>query len=131
MVKIVDLLQNEQDNVFAEIFSADASAYFAGKSTVKRFVQPMPPLFCKKIESPPYVCNICQLRKGCACNRAYYVATQAHDVAMRRYSETRSKPQTHGEDLEALDRLVAPLIKKVSKELPTKISVKTGLMKTF
>ncbi len=31
---------------------------------------------------------------------------------MRRYSETRSKPQTQGEDLEALDKLVAPLIKK-------------------
>ena len=69
-------------------------------------------LSCKKIESPPYVCNVCQLRRGCACDRAYYVATQAHAVAMRRYSETRSKPQTHGEDLEALDKLVAPLIKK-------------------
>ena len=70
------------------------------------------PLSCKKIESPPYVCNTCQLRRGCACDRAYYVATQAHAVAMRRYSETRSKPQTHGEDLESLDKLVAPLIKK-------------------
>lgn len=70
------------------------------------------PLSCKKIESPPYVCNTCQLRRGCACDRAYYVATQAHAVAKRRYSETRSKPQTHGEDLEALDKLVAPLIKK-------------------
>lgn len=70
------------------------------------------PLSCKRVESPPYVCNVCQLRRGCACDRAYYVATQAHAVAMRRYSETRSKPQTHGEELEFLDKLVAPLIKK-------------------
>ena len=70
------------------------------------------PLSCKRIESPPYVCNVCQLRRGCACDRAYYVATQAHAVAMRRYSESRSKPQTHGDELTSLDKLVAPLIKK-------------------
>ena len=29
--KIVDLLQNARDNVFAEIISADVSAYFAGR----------------------------------------------------------------------------------------------------
>ena len=70
------------------------------------------PLSCKRIESPPYVCNVCQLRRGCACDRAYYVATQAHAVAMRRYSASRSKPQTHGDELVSLDKLVAPLIKK-------------------
>lgn len=31
---------------------------------------------------------------------------------MRRYSESRSKPQTHGDELAALDKLVTPLIKK-------------------
>ena len=31
---------------------------------------------------------------------------------MRRYSEARSKPQTHGEALVSLDKLAAPLIKK-------------------
>lgn len=70
------------------------------------------PLSCVRIQSPPYVCNVCQLRRGCVCDRAYYVATQAHAVAMRRYSESRSKPQTHGDELAALDKLVTPLIKK-------------------
>ena len=70
------------------------------------------PLSCMRIQSPPYVCNVCQLRRGCVCDRAYYVATQAHAVAMRRYSESRSKPQTHGDELAALDKLVTPLIKK-------------------
>lgn len=70
------------------------------------------PLTCKHIENPPYVCNVCQLRRGCTCDRAYYVATQAHAVAMRRYSEARSKPQTHGDELQALDELITPLIKK-------------------
>lgn len=31
---------------------------------------------------------------------------------MRRYSASRSKPQTHGDELVSLDKLVAPLIKK-------------------
>ena len=70
------------------------------------------PLSCMRIQSPPYVCNVCQLRRGCVCDRAYYVAAQAHAVAMRRYSESRSKPQTHGDELAALDKLVTPLIKK-------------------
>jgi IS30 family transposase len=33
-------------------------------------------------------------------------------VATRRYSTARSKPQTQGEELKALDKLVAPLIRK-------------------
>lgn len=75
------------------------------------------PLSCMRIQSPPYVCNVCQLRRGCVCDRAYYVATQAHAVAMRRYSESRSKPQTHGDELAALDKLVTPLIKKKGQPL--------------
>lgn len=70
------------------------------------------PLTCKSISSPPYVCNVCQQRRGCTSDRAYYVATQAHAVAKRRFSEARSKPQTQGDKLEALDNLVTPLIKK-------------------
>jgi len=70
------------------------------------------PLTCKFISSPPYVCNVCQQRRGCTSDRAYYVATQAHAVAMRRFSEARSKPQTQGDELEALDKLVTPLVKK-------------------
>ena len=52
MVKIVDLLQNAQDNVFAEIISADMSAFIAGKSTVGRFVLPMPPSPVRKLNLP-------------------------------------------------------------------------------
>jgi len=70
------------------------------------------PLTCKLVDNPPYVCNVCQRRRGCKCDRAYYIATQAHAVAMKRYSDARSKPQTHGKELEKLDKLVAPLIKK-------------------
>lgn len=70
------------------------------------------PLSCTIIEKPPYVCNVCQQRRGCSCDRAYYVATQAHALAMKRYSAARSKPHTQGEELENLDILLTPLIKK-------------------
>ena len=29
------------------------------------------PLSCMRIQSPPYVCNVCQLRRGCVYDRAY------------------------------------------------------------
>ena len=43
MVKIADSLQSVQDNVFAEITSADMSAYFAGKLIAGLSALPMLP----------------------------------------------------------------------------------------
>ena len=67
---------------------------------------------CSLLSKPPYVCNVCQRRRKCKADRAYYIAAQADASAKRRYSEARSKPQVQGDDLEALNRLVTPLIKK-------------------
>ena len=70
------------------------------------------PQTCVLLSNPPYVCNVCQLRRSCACDRAYYVATQAQALAMKRFSQARSKPQTNGDELVELDNLMTPLIKK-------------------
>lgn len=67
---------------------------------------------CGLLSKPPYVCNTCQRRRKCKADRAYYIAAQADAVAKRRYSKARSKPQVQGDELEALNRLVTPLIKK-------------------
>lgn len=67
---------------------------------------------CSQLSKPPYVCNTCPRRRKCKADRAYYIAQQADAVAKRRYSLARSKPQIRGEELEALDQLVSPLIKK-------------------
>ena len=67
---------------------------------------------CDLTKKAPYVCNTCNLRRGCKSDKAYYDAKHAHAVATRRYSTARSKPQTQGEELKALDKLVAPLIRK-------------------
>lgn len=67
---------------------------------------------CSKLLNPPYVCNVCLERRHCKRDRAYYIAQQADAAAHRRYSESRSKIQTRGEELEKLDETVTPLILK-------------------
>ena len=67
---------------------------------------------CDLIKRAPYVCNTCKRRRGCKSDRAYYDAKQAHAMATRRFSAARSKPQTQGDELKALDKLVSPLIRK-------------------
>lgn len=67
---------------------------------------------CQLICKPPYVCNVCSRRRTCKRDRAYYIAQQADAVARRRSREARSRPQIRGEELEALNQLVTPLIKK-------------------
>ena len=67
---------------------------------------------CSILSKPPYVCNICGRRRKCKADRAYYIAQQADAMAKRRYSNSRSKIQTRGEELEKLDELVSPLILK-------------------
>ena len=67
---------------------------------------------CVVLSKPPYVCNVCVRKRKCKADRAYYIAQQADALARRRYSNSRSKIQTRGEELERLDELVSPLILK-------------------
>ena len=69
-------------------------------------------LSCELIKRPPYVCNTCNIRRLCKSDRAQYDAKQAHALATRRFSDARSKPQTQGDDLKALDELISPLVRK-------------------
>lgn len=67
---------------------------------------------CKNLSKPPYVCNVCTNRRKCKTDRAYYIAQQADAMSRRRYSESRSKIQTRGKELEKLDETVTPLVLK-------------------
>ena len=64
---------------------------------------------CSKLLKPPYVCNVCERRRKCKTDRAYYIAQQADAAAKRRYSEARSKAQTRGEQLEKHEIIKARL----------------------
>lgn len=67
---------------------------------------------CNRLKQPPYVCNTCIWRRRCKLDRAYYIANQANAVAQKRYSMARSKPHIRGTELEELNELVSPLIRK-------------------
>lgn len=67
---------------------------------------------CIKLQHPPYVCNTCSSKRKCKLDRAYYISHQADAMARRRYSDARSKPHLRGEEMEALDKLISPLIRK-------------------
>ena len=67
---------------------------------------------CIQLQRPPYVCNVCGNRRKCKMDRAYYISHQADAVARRRYSDSRSRPHLRGDEMEALDRLVSPLVRK-------------------
>lgn len=67
---------------------------------------------CKQLSKPPYVCNVCILRRTCKADRAYYIAAQADAAAKRRYSDSRKGPQLTKAEMESLDALVSPLILK-------------------
>ena len=67
---------------------------------------------CSKLDKPPYVCNVCQLRRKCRVDRAYYSAKQADAASHRRSSQARTGIRTKGEKLEKLDSIVSKLILK-------------------
>lgn len=67
---------------------------------------------CSKLDRSPYVCNVCQIRRKCRVDRAYYSAKQADAVSHRRNSQSRTGIRTKGEKLEKLDGIVSKLILK-------------------
>lgn len=67
---------------------------------------------CSLLSKPPYVCNVCFQRRKCKKDRAYYISNQADAASKRRYSKARSKTHADSEELERIDKLVAPLLRK-------------------
>ena len=67
---------------------------------------------CKKLNKPPYVCNGCEKQHSCKLIHAYYSANRAHDAYLRELKESRCGIRTTVEDLERIDDLISPLIKK-------------------
>ena len=67
---------------------------------------------CPTLDKPPYVCNICERRRRCRIDRAYYSAKQADAAAARRYAETHAGIRTKDEKLKQLDETISKLIKK-------------------
>lgn len=68
--------------------------------------------YCEKLKKPPYVCNGCEQEHNCKLVHAYYSATRAHDIYKRTLVDNRSGIRTTPEDLNRIDELISPLIKR-------------------
>lgn len=67
---------------------------------------------CDKLSKPPYVCNGCDSIRRCPLQKKFYYAKEAQLDYERTLSECRSGIMITDDELEELDSLISPLIKK-------------------
>ena len=69
-------------------------------------------IVCPKISKPPYVCNSCCRKSSCSFEKFYYRASSAHKSYLSDLKEARQGVSLEPWELDELDRLVSPLIRK-------------------
>ena len=67
---------------------------------------------CSKLDKPPYVCTNCESSKSCKHIHAYYTAHRAHAEYTKQLSSSRSGIRKTKEELEQIERIIEPLIKR-------------------
>ena len=67
---------------------------------------------CETLKNPPYVCNGCPMEKNCKKDHAYYSAHKAQGAYERELSTSRKGVRTSPEELQRLDELISPLVRK-------------------
>ena len=70
------------------------------------------PAQCSKLDKPPYVCNGCQQRQTCKLERHLYEAKFAQKEYEAIRSESRQGFAVTPAELERIDQIISPLIKK-------------------
>ena len=70
------------------------------------------PAQCSKLNKPPYVCNGCQQRQTCKLERHLYEAKFAQKEYEAIRSESRQGFAVTPAELERIDQIISPLIKK-------------------
>ena len=74
--------------------------------------QDFQPAQCSKLDKPPYVCNGCQQRQTCKLERHLYEAKFAQKEYEAIRSESRQGFAVTPAELERIDQIISPLIKK-------------------
>ena len=67
---------------------------------------------CETLKNPPYVCNGCPMEKSCKKDHAYYSAHKAQGAYERELSVSRKGVHASPEELQRLDELISPLVRK-------------------
>lgn len=70
------------------------------------------PKECRRLLSPPYVCNGCNDRHGCHLERRNYDAVTAHKAYLETLSESRRGFAISYDELKRLDDIVSPLVRQ-------------------
>jgi IS30 family transposase len=70
------------------------------------------PRTCRRILSPPYVCNGCDDRVGCHLPRYVYEAKAAQNAYEEKLSKSRQGFAISYEELKRIDRIISPLVRK-------------------
>lgn len=66
---------------------------------------------CKRLDSPPYVCNACPHKQGCRMEHHFYHSKYAQDLYERKLRDSRSGINLTPDELRELNNLITPLIK--------------------
>lgn len=67
---------------------------------------------CERLETAPYVCNGCPDRSKCTLQKCIYDAHWAHKEYRTILSEARTGTSLSAEEIEYLDQLISPLLRK-------------------
>lgn len=67
---------------------------------------------CPKLLKPPYCCNGCKERNFCRIEKRYYKGAKAQELYENTLQQSRSGVALNEKELENLDRIVSPLLKK-------------------
>ena len=67
---------------------------------------------CTDLDKPPYVCNCCPMEKSCKKDHAYYSSHKAQGAYEKELSECRKGVRVSREELDRLDEIISPLVKK-------------------
>ena len=67
---------------------------------------------CRKLQKAPYVCNGCPVRPHCTLEKKFYRAETAHSDYKKMLSESRTGISVSEEELERLEKVMAPLIRQ-------------------
>lgn len=70
------------------------------------------PSKCSILDKAPHVCNACIKKTSCNYERIFYFASNAHNASTDKKITSRKGINSNPEDIEKIDRLVSPLLKK-------------------
>jgi IS30 family transposase len=67
---------------------------------------------CQRLAQPPYVCNGCEKRLKCTLEKSVYKAVTAEEEAKSLLSESRSGIALDEDEIQRIDGIVTPLVRK-------------------